>query len=44
MTALLVILGIVVVIALWVMSSYNKLVKDLEKWLKNAMGQIGKKC
>ncbi|MDD7764574.1 MAG: LemA family protein [Peptoniphilaceae bacterium] len=39
MIALVVVLVIVVLIALWVMSSYNKLVR-LREMVKNAMGQI----
>ena len=34
-----IILGIVVVLALWVMSSYNRLIR-LKEMVKNAMGQI----
>lgn len=39
MKVLLVILGIVVVLGLWLMSSYNRLVR-LREMVKNAMGQI----
>ena len=39
MKVLLVILGIVVVLGLWLMSSYNRLIR-LREMVKNAMGQI----
>ena len=39
MIALYVILGVVVLLGLWLMSSYNKLIR-LREMVKNAMGQI----